>query len=73
MLIKSIELYFVNPDINLPLFLFVKIIKFYLIKFNYTEARYLIENYLIYSSLKKTSNSILQKKTVIIINFFLNY
>lgn len=54
-LLRSLEKYFMNPDINLPFKLFIKVIKFNLANFNYTEGRSLLENYMVYSSIKNSN------------------
>ena len=51
-----------NPDINLPFKLFIKVVKFYLGRLKYTEARSLIENYITYSSFPNSNLSLNNSK-----------
>jgi len=57
LIIKKLDQYFMNPDINLPFKLFLKVIRIYLGQLKYHEARSLIENYMTYSSLPSSAKT----------------
>lgn len=54
-IMKNLENYYSNPDINLPFKLFVKVVKIYLGLFKYNEARSFIENYITYSAIPNSN------------------
>lgn len=70
-LIKEVEKYFTNPDINLPFKLFIKIVKIYLGQLKYDEARSLIENYITYSAFSSSSIATNSTSKKSVIKYFL--
>ena len=65
-LMKNLENYYMNPDINMPFKLFVKVVKVYLGLLKYNEARSFIENYITYSAIRNSNISVnIGKRSVI--------
>lgn len=71
-LMKNLESYYINPDINMPFRLFVKVVRIYLGQLKYNEARSFIENYITYSSVPSNSSLVINtsKRSVKLIKSF---